>query len=437
MKPLCIVSAPPDTYSGYGARSRDFIKALVELKDSEWDIKVLSQRWGNCPWGFIDDNKEEWGWMKERMLYGNQLPQQPDYWFQITVPNEFQPVGKTFSCGVTAGIETTVCDPSWIEGINRMNLTLVSSNHAKKVFEESKFEVKDQSGRVVNKVELQKPVEVLFEGLDLKKYYYKETLEKTDVVKSLDSIKEEFCFLFVGHWMQGEIGHDRKNVGYMIKTFLETYKNKKVRPALILKAVQVGGSIMDRDEILRKVNIIRSTVKGDLPNIYLLHGELDDTDMNDLYNHPKVKAMVSFTKGEGFGRPLLEFTQSKKLVIASGWSGQTDFLDPQTSYLLSGELHQLHPSSVVPNMLLAESGWFQPDNTQVMKMWKEVYEDYKKFEVPGKKQGHKAKTEFSFDAMKELLGKYIEEKFAKAVVLKLPTLKKIELPKLKKLEDAK
>ena len=430
MKPLCIISAPPDTYSGYGARSRDFIKALVELKDSEWDIKILSQRWGACPWGFIDDNKEEWGWMKERMLYNNQLPQQPDYWFQITVPNEFQPVGKTFSCGVTAGIETTVCDPSWIEGVNRMNLTLVSSNHAKKVFEDSKFEVKDQSGRAINKVELQKPVEVLFEGLDLTKYYYKETLEKTDVIKSLDTIKEDFCFLFVGHWMQGEVGHDRKNVGYMIKTFLEAYKNKKIRPALILKAVQVGGSILDRDEMLRKINIIRNNVKGDLPNIYLLHGELDDTDMNDLYNHPKVKAMVSFTKGEGYGRPLLEFTQSKKLVIASGWSGQTDFLDPQYSYLLSGELHQLHPSSVVQNMLLAESGWFQPDNTQVMKMWKEVYEDYKKFEVPGKKQGHKAKIEFSLDAMKELLGKYIEEKFTKVVALKLPTLKKIELPKL-------
>jgi hypothetical protein len=200
-----------------------------------------------------------------------------------------------------------------------------------------------------------------------------------------------------------------------------------------MKTVQVGASIMDREEILRKLDLIKSTVKGDLPNIYLLHGELDDSDMNDLYNHGKVKAMVSFTKGEGFGRPLLEFTQSKKLVVASGWSGHVDFLSPEFSYLLSGNLHQLHPSSHVPNMLLNESSWFQPDDTQVMTMWKDVYDNYKKFEASGKRQGHKAKTEFSFDNMRDILGKIIEEKFTKAVVLKLPTLKKIELPKLKKL----
>ena len=433
MKPLCVISAPPDTYSGYGARSRDFIKALHQLKKDEWDIRILSQRWGQTPWGFIEDNKEEWGWMQALLIVGNQLPQQPDYWFQVSVPNEFQPVGKTFSCGLTAGIETTICDPSWIEGLNRMNLTLVSSQHAKKVFTESTFQMQDQTGKPTGEVRLQKPVEVLIEGLDLDKYFYKETLEKTELVTALDNIKEDFCYLFVGHWMQGEIGHDRKNVGYMVKSFLEAYKNRKTKPALIMKTVQVGASIMDREEILRKLDLIKSTVKGDLPNIYLLHGELDDSDMNDLYNHGKVKAMVSFTKGEGFGRPLLEFTQSKKLVIASGWSGHVDFLSPEFSYLLSGNLHQLHPSSHVPNMLLNESSWFQPDDNQVMTMWKDVYDNYKKFETSGKRQGHKAKTEFSFDTMRDTLGKIIEEKFAKPVVLKLPTLKKIELPKLKKL----
>jgi hypothetical protein len=366
MKPLCIVSAPPDTYSGYGARSRDFIKALNNLKGSEWEIKILSQRWGNCPWGFIEDNKEEWGWMQPMILPGNQLPAQPDYWFQVTVPNEFQAVGKTFNCGLTAGIETTVCDPDWIEGLNRMNLTLVSSEHAKKVFVDADFTFQDQAGRVVKRLKLEKPVEVLFEGLNLDTYYYKQELEKTELVRTLNDIKEDFCYLFVGHWMHGELGHDRKNVGYMLRSFLETFKNKKQRPALVLKTSQAGASIMDRDEILRKLDIVRKTVKGDLPSIYLLHGELDDSDMNDLYNHPKIKAMVSFTKGEGFGRPLLEFTQSKKLVIASGWSGHLDFLTPEFSYLLSGGLHPLHQSSIVEKMLIKEASWFQPDDMQAV-----------------------------------------------------------------------
>ena len=48
----------------------------------------------------------------------------------------------------------------------------------------------------------------------------------------LPEIKESFCFLFVGHWMQGAFGHDRKNVGLLVKSFLETFKNKQKQPAL-------------------------------------------------------------------------------------------------------------------------------------------------------------------------------------------------------------
>ena len=53
-------------------------------------------------------------------------------------------------------------------------------------------------------------------------------------------------------------------------------------------------------------------------------------EMNSIYNHSKVKAMVSLTKGEGFGRPLLEFSLSQKPLIVSGWSGHMDFLPPRT-----------------------------------------------------------------------------------------------------------
>jgi len=107
-KVSCVVSCPADTYSGYGARSRDFVKALIKAKP-EWDIKILSQRWGNTRFGYLKDHKEED--LFNRIIPGMQI--QPDYWFQITVPNEFQKVGRIYSCGVTAGIETTICDPSW------------------------------------------------------------------------------------------------------------------------------------------------------------------------------------------------------------------------------------------------------------------------------------------------------------------------------------
>ena len=426
MKQYCVISCPIDTYSGYGARARDFVKALYELKKDEYDIEILAQRWGSTPWGYIKDHSEEWGFL-EPLLAKQQMTKQPDVWIQITVPNEFQPVGK-FNMGVTAGIETTLCHASWVDGVNRMNVTLVSSQHAKTVFQQSTFEEKNQQGQVTRQIKLEKPIEVLFEGVDLNKYFYiaDEDLDGTDLVQSLDEIKEEFCYLFVGHWLQGDLGEDRKNVGLMLKTFLETFRNKKNRPALILKVSGAGSSVMDREDMLNRIDSVRSTVTGDLPNVYLLHGELDDKDINNLYNHGKVKAMISLTKGEGFGRPLLEFTLSKKPLIVTAWSGHIDYLYMENTCMVGGTLKGVHPSAQVKDMILAESAWFSPDVKQAEFYLRDVYEKYSKYEEKAKKQAHQSKTKFNFDEMKTLLGTYLN-KIPKQVGLTLPKLKKIEV----------
>lgn len=430
-KPLCIVSCPLDTYSGYGARSRDFLKSLVKTKGEEWDIKVLSQRWGNTPFGALDINNQEEYDLKNRIIghLTMNVSKQPEVWIQITVPNEFQPLGK-FNIGVTAGIETTVCDASWIEGVNRMNLTLVSSEHSKKVFQVSKFEQKAPNGQLVNTIELKKPVEVLFEGADLSKYFKSEDLIDFDIYDDLDTIKESFCYLFVGHWLQGDYGEDRKNVGYMIKAFLEVFKNKKNKPALILKTSQGAPSIIDRDNILKRIEDIRKTVQStDLPNIYLIHGDLSDEEINCLYNHPKVKSMISFTKGEGFGRPLLEFSVVGKPIIASGWSGHMDFLTPEFCGIVGGNLAPVHRSAVVQNTILADSMWFKPDDNQVGHAFVDVFENYKDYQEKAKRLAYRNKQNFSLDKMTEKLGELIKQyapEFPKHVELKLPKLKKIE-----------
>lgn len=427
-KPTLVVSCPIDTYSGYGARARDFVQSIIDL--DKYDVKILSQRWGNTRFGYLQDHNNES--LASRII--PQLTQQPDIWIQITVPNEFQKIGK-YNIGVTAGIETTLCDGSWVEGCNNMDLVLVSSEHAKKVFQESKFNIQDnRTGQVTGTVELRTKMEVLFEGADIEKY----TSLALPVKLDLSDIDESFNYLVVGHWLPGEVGEDRKNIGYTIKAFLETFKNKQKgkRPGLILK-VQAGSgtSIMDRETVLDKIDGIRQTVKGDLPNIYLLHGEMSDAEVNELYNHTKVKAMVTLTKGEGFGRPLLEFSLVNKPIIASGWSGQVDFLDKEFTKLIGGTLTQVHPSAAIDKMILRESSWFTPDPIEVGRAFKDVYEDYDKWKTSAKRQGHKSRTQFSYNNMREtvdtLLTQYVPE-FPKQVQLKLPQLKKIELPKLQK-----
>jgi len=433
MKPLFVISSPFDTYSGYGARSRDLIKAIVE--SDKYNVRLISQRWGGTPFGFCEDNPE-WKFLLDLQLPNNQLPKQPEIWAQVTVPNEFQPVGK-YNIGFTAGIETTLCAPEWIEGCNRMDLNIVSSEHSKKVFVDSKYEKRNKQTNVLEgTVELSKPMEVLFEGANVDIYKVIESHQIKTI--NLDLIKEKFAYLFVGHWITGDFNEDRKNVSLLVKAFYEVFKNKQTKPALILKTSQVGASYMDREEILKKIKQILKTVNSkNVPNVYLLHGEFTDVEMNELYNHPKVKAMVSLTKGEGFGRPLLEFSLTKKPIITTGWSGHMDFLNPDFVNLIQGQLTNVHESAA-NQFLLKDSQWFSADHGQVGYFLKDVFENYKNYTDKAKRQAYYSKSNFSWDKMKEKINIILTDnvpEFPSEVKLKLPSMKKIEMPKFKKAEQ--
>jgi glycosyltransferase involved in cell wall biosynthesis len=422
----CVISCPIDTYSGYGGRSRDIAKALINVYP-DWDIKILSQRWGNTRFGYLEAHKEDE--LTSRVI--SKIESRPDIWIQITVPNEFQSVGQ-FNIGITAGIETTVADYSWIEGCNRMNLNLVSSKHSKDVLTQYTYELKNNETGAVTVVKCTSPVEVLFEGLDLTKYYPATELPESEMSKALDTIQEDFCFLTVGHWLQGDFGQDRKNMGGTIKAFLEAFKDKPAPPALILKTQTANASIMDRDTILDKIEEAKSKVSAkNLPNIYLLHGEVSDEDMNHLYNHPKVRAMTTLFKGEGFGRPLLEFAAVNKPILSSFWSGPVDFLDNEFTYFIGGKLELIHKSAQVSKMLLGNSQWFTANELEAVKVYKQIYSDYKKALVQAKRQGHKVRTNFSLEKMSEQLKTYIDSSI-KTVPFQIP-LDLLNLPNLKKI----
>lgn len=428
-KPTFYISGPFDTYSGYGARARDLARAVIDL--DKYDVKLIPQRWGSTPWSFIDNNPE---WEPIRALFVTSIPTTPDIWSQVTIPSEFRAVGK-YNIGFTAGIEATVCAPDWIEGLNVMDVNFVSSKHSKEIFEGLAFEKKDKTtGQSMGHVKLTKPVEVLFEGVDVDTYRQKKDVPKTFL--NLGDIKEDFAFLHCGMWLEGDIGEDRKNIGLTVKAFYETFKNKAKKPALILKVSIGNTSYLGRDKILAKIAAVKKTVKSkNLPNVYLLNGDLTDEEMNDLYNHPKVKAMISLTKGEGFGRPLLEFTTSHKPLITTNWSGQLDYLNPEFTTLLKGELTPIHPSAA-NQWLLKEAQWFSVDFMQAGGYFRHVFEHYKMYKDLANRQAYVSKNQFSWEKMKDLLGQRLEElvpEFPKQVELKLPKLQKLELPKLKKI----
>lgn len=437
-KPVMLIFAPVATRSGYGDMGRDIVRHFIEY--DKFDVKVISAAWGDTPMNALDINNPKDKMILDRIVPG-EITTQPEVFVHIGIPSEARPIGK-YNILCTAGIETTVASAQWIESCNKMDLILTISEHSKRVFETSRFEVRTQAGQVQGVIQLQKPIEVLHNCIDTT-IFGKKTPTDNELTATLNTIDENFCYLFVGHWLRGELGEDRKNVGLLVKLFLETFKQITDRPlpALIMKTSSAGFSILDREEILKKIEQIKKSVtlgpNQKLPNIYLMHGELTDVEMNTLYNHAKVKAHISLTKGEGFGRPLLEASVTGKPVIVSGWSGHMDFLDKEGAVLIGGELKNVHESAAWENILLKDASWFAPDPQQCLNAMIAVFFDYTKFKNNAYSLANKNRKNFSYEAIQkrtwELLDKYVPE-FPKQMQLKLPALKKIELPKLKKVE---
>lgn len=425
MKPFIVVQGPVATRSGYGNHTRDLVASLIE--SDKYEIQLISLPWGATPGNALNPEDPMHAKIIKCIATQN-ITRKPDVFIQVSVPNEFQPIG-TYNIGITAGIETTLVSPEFIEGCNRMDVVITTSEHSKQGFVQSTFDKLDKNtNQKIGELKLEKPIEVLFEGLDLNVYKKTHTIHES-VLEQLKEVKETFAFLFVGHWLRGDIGQDRKDIGMLIKTFVETFKNKAShnRPALILKTSGATFSIMDRDEIMDKIQRILKPYGSKAPSVYLLHGDLTDSEMNSLYNHPKIKAMVSFTKGEGFGRPLLEFTVSEKPVIASGWSGHIDFLKDH-SIMLPGELTPVHPSAA-DQFLLKDSKWFTVHYQYASAVIKDVMENYKQYEQSAKKQAAYTKKMFSFESMSKQFIDIIDkglERVPRQVQLTLPKLKKVD-----------
>jgi hypothetical protein len=428
-KPTLLFQAPVATRSGYGDHARDLLYSLYKL--DKFNIKVISTRWGSTPMDALNINNEYHKWIIQNIVpFQNE---KPDVYVQVTVPNEFQPLGY-YNIGITAAIETTVCAIDWIHGCNRMDMIIVPSEHAKISLAGTMYNEADKNtNQIIRQHRITKPVEVLFEGFD-------ETVFGTDSfvnVEELNSVKEDFAFLFVGHWLRGDFGEDRKNVGMMIKAFSMAFKNEKKKPALILKTSSATFSVRDREHIMKNIKQVLGTDFGKVP-VYLLHGDLTAEQMNGLYEHPKVKAMLNFTKGEGFGRPLLEFSLTGKPIIVSNWSGHIDFLK-SGAVLLDGELKPVHESAA-DQFLLREGQWFNVNISKALPIIKDVYNNYDRYKVGAQGLAKFNKSNFDLKNMTKvfdsLLTKYdvynkTQPKFQQ---LQLPKLKTIDLPKLKKME---
>jgi glycosyltransferase involved in cell wall biosynthesis len=439
-KPFVVVMAPFATRSGYGEHSRDIIRSLI--KADKYRIGLISLSWGMTPLNVLtEDNDLD---LLSRIITNpdSLRHQKPDIFIHITIPSEFMAFGK-YNIGITAGIETTIAKPEWIEGVNRMDKVIVPSQFTKDTLIQSVFS-KVENGSVIGNLQVSKQIDVLFEGTDTNTFKPISPADyvnlKSNIITYLDKIKEDFGFLIVGHWLKGAIGEDRKDIGNSIGIFLNTFKRKNIKkkPFLLIKTSGATFSVKDRTLIQDRIKEIKNNIQlapGEkLPKVYLLHGDLSHDEMNHLYNHHKIKTLYSFAKGEGYGRPLQEFAFTGKPVVASNWSGQVDFLKPEYHTLLNGSVKQVHPSAT-DDFIMAESSWFTVDYQHATDVLLNMFNNYTTYKVSASNGLDYLLKEKTLDKMGELLVDFINNKnnnTTSNIIIPNVNLPKLKLPNLNK-----
>ena len=453
MKRSVIMVAPFNTRSGYGDHARSLFYSIMDREDL--DIRCIDTKWGNTPRNHLRPEVPRHKKLLDTFINQDQVQSQPDVLIDIRIPNEFAS-GAKINIGVTAGVETDVVSPEFLDGMNRMNFNIVPSRFTAETFNRCSYDKMEDlpngEKRKAGSLKNEKPIKVLFEGVDTDVYYPKDKYQtkKEDPIlyDELDElITEDFAYLHVGQWGKGGFGEDRKNIGTLIKSFLKAFSNIPNPPALVLKTNGANFSVLDRVDIKKKIQKVKDMFKGvDLPNIYLIHGDFTIKEMSTLYNHPKIGAFITCTHGEGFGRPMLEASCCDLPVIASKWSGHMDFLSDSESMLIDGFLKEVPKAALWKGIIVEPSKWFDVNEADVVRKIRTFHKKRKLIQKKATRLGKKNRREFSLKAMAKEFNQIIDEllkSIPQGVSLKLPKLNKvgdnkpkepakIKLPKLKK-----
>ena len=407
MRKRIIVRAPVLSRSGYGEHARFLLRAL-RSQEENFDTYLLNIPWGLTGWIFKDDEERNWldSLIKKTVFYMQQGGQF-DISLQVTIPNEWEKMAP-INIGCTAGAETTKIAPEWIQKANMMDKIIVVSSHAKHGFENTSYEAKnEQTGEIVKDFKCTTPVEVV---------NYPVRAFEADENFNLE-LEYDFNFITMCQWSA------RKNLENTIKWWIEEFVDQEV--GLIVKTSIRNDSIIDRTYTLQKINALLKEYKNRKCKIYLLHGNMDEKELSALFQHPKVKALINLSHGEGFGLPEFEATYYGLPVIASDWGGHCDFLyRPKENKRgkiknkghfakVDYDIAPIQDFAVWEGVLIKDSMWCFPKPSSYKKQIREVYKNYDRF----KKQAvslqewvtNKFEAEKKYKEFCDHLAEYIED----------------------------
>jgi|11BtaG_2_1085332.scaffolds.fasta_scaffold07428_4 glycosyltransferase involved in cell wall biosynthesis len=363
-----LLKGPLFSNCGYGYHSRQVYMYLKSRENVKIHCKILN--WGNNPWLYsnIIDEIE-----KDILLYENT---KFDESYQIQFPFEWEKVSD-FDVGITAGIESNYCNPDMIHYINKMDKVIVPSNFSKNTFL--------NTSKLYNK-------EITTQISVIKESFHQELLEENEESAILQDIKTNFNFLVFGQFNSLSELNDRKNILKTIRVLVDTFKNNE-EVGIILKTNLSNNSKLN-------LNRCKEILKNNFPKnnrkckLYLIHGNISNSDINNIYKDKKIKALVSGTRSEGFGLVHLESAASGLPIITTNWSGYLDFLE-DNFLKVKYDLVKC-PSN---NLFCEESKWAEFNSDSMKKKLLTLYKNYDLYKENSMELKNKIIQEYNLNAI--------------------------------------
>lgn len=379
MRKRVLLRGPFLTNSGYGVHSRQVARWAISRPD--WDVKCQVLPWGITPW--LLDRDDESGLIGKIMdRTAVESLDRFDLSIQVQLPDEWDAGLAKKNIGVTAGVETDICNPSWIDKCNQMSCVVVPSLHTKETLVRTGGD------------KLRTPVLVIPES------YHDEMAEESGSL-SVD-FSTSFNFLVFGQITGNNPENDRKNLFYTLKWMFDEFRDND-DVGIVLKTNSGKMTKIDRaltEKVVRK--IVAEARTGPYPRVHFLHGKMTNSEVSGLMKHPKIKSMVSLTRGEGYGLPLLEAAASGLPIIATGWSGYNDFLKSGDYIQVDYKLAPIHKTRIDGKIFIEGAQWAHPDEIDAKKRMRKFYQSSK---MPTKRAKETAKRickDFSFSAISRL-----------------------------------